>query len=136
MPILNKSLWLLVLLVVVVVLVACQPENSSTAAVPEAADVVLEQPTVVATGDITEADNQDSEVIIAAATHTVRDVARTGNETPTPHASAAEAKSLADLLPNLGQAPELTNEEWLNSEPLRMSDLRGKVVLIEFWTFG
>ncbi len=40
-------------------------------------------------------------------------------------------------LTNLGQAPELTNEVWLNSaEPLRLAGLRGKVVLLEMWTFG
>lgn len=40
-------------------------------------------------------------------------------------------------LPNLGNAPELTNEIWLNSaSPLRLADLRGQVVLIEMWTFG
>ncbi len=40
-------------------------------------------------------------------------------------------------LPNLGPAPELENDIWLNTEaPLRLSDLRGKVVLLEMWTFG
>ncbi len=40
-------------------------------------------------------------------------------------------------LPDKGQAPELTNETWLNTEaPLRLADLRGKVVLLEMWTFG
>ena len=34
------------------------------------------------------------------------------------------------------QAPEFTNDTWINSEPLRLKDLRGKVVLIEFWTYG
>ena len=33
-------------------------------------------------------------------------------------------------------APEILNEIWLNSEPLRLADLRGKVVMVEFWTFG
>lgn len=36
------------------------------------------------------------------------------------------------------QAPEFTHSnqtEWLNSQPLRLSQLRGKVVLIEFWAF-
>ncbi len=34
------------------------------------------------------------------------------------------------------EAPEITNPVWLNSEPLRLADLRGKVVMVEFWTFG
>jgi Thiol-disulfide isomerase and thioredoxins len=36
------------------------------------------------------------------------------------------------------KAPEFTHSsqaEWLNSTPLRLSQLRGKVVLIEFWAF-
>jgi thiol-disulfide isomerase/thioredoxin len=33
-------------------------------------------------------------------------------------------------------APEIANDTWVNSEPPRLSGLRGKVVLIEFWTFG
>lgn len=36
-----------------------------------------------------------------------------------------------------GQAPELTNEVWLNTDqPLRLAELRGDVVLLEMWTFG
>lgn len=34
------------------------------------------------------------------------------------------------------KAPEIANATWLNSTPLRMTDLRGKVVMVEFWTFG
>lgn len=36
------------------------------------------------------------------------------------------------------RAPEFTHSsqsEWLNSAPLRLGELRGKVVLIEFWAF-
>lgn len=33
-------------------------------------------------------------------------------------------------------APDLASSTWLNSAPLRLADLRGKVVLVEFWTFG
>lgn len=40
-------------------------------------------------------------------------------------------------LPDLGAAPELTNDTWLNTDaPLRLADLRGKVVLLDMWTFG
>ena len=43
----------------------------------------------------------------------------------------------SNYLPVLGLAPEITNENWLNTKvPLRLDDLRGKVVLIEMWTFG
>jgi peroxiredoxin len=34
-------------------------------------------------------------------------------------------------------APKLRDvTEWINSDPLTMSKLRGKVVLVHFWTFG
>jgi hypothetical protein len=47
----------------------------------------------------------------------------------------AQRQLLASLTV-LGAPPELNNEVWLNSEPLKLADLRGKVVLVEFWTFG
>jgi thiol-disulfide isomerase/thioredoxin len=33
-------------------------------------------------------------------------------------------------------APEISGGEWINSEPLTLKSLRGRVVLIEFWTFA
>ena len=30
------------------------------------------------------------------------------------------------------KAPDITNETWLNSAPLHLSDLKGKVVMVEF----
>jgi len=43
----------------------------------------------------------------------------------------------AASLPDLGPAPELTNDTWLNVDaPLRLADLRGKVVIVDMWTFG
>jgi thiol-disulfide isomerase/thioredoxin len=36
-----------------------------------------------------------------------------------------------------GAAPEFAGiTNWLNSAPLRLADLRGKVVLVDFWTYG
>jgi cytochrome c biogenesis protein CcdA/thiol-disulfide isomerase/thioredoxin len=40
-------------------------------------------------------------------------------------------------LENLGPAPELTGiTGWINSAPTTLAALRGKVVLVHFWTFG
>ncbi len=37
----------------------------------------------------------------------------------------------------VGQAaPDITGGPWINSEPLSMEKLRGRVVAVEFWTFG
>lgn len=55
----------------------------------------------------------------------------------------ANAISLVLLSPptqanDLGNAPEFTHTqttEWLNSPPLKLTDLRGKVVLLDVWTF-
>ena len=33
-------------------------------------------------------------------------------------------------------APGISNPVWLNSEPLSPVSLKGKVVIVEFWTFG
>jgi cytochrome c biogenesis protein CcdA/thiol-disulfide isomerase/thioredoxin len=40
-------------------------------------------------------------------------------------------------LQDLGPAPELTGiTNWINSEPLTLASLKGKVVLIDFWTYS
>ncbi len=53
--------------------------------------------------------------------------------------------TLAGLVPSTGyyalagigmKAPEVTSSTWINSHPLSQAELRGKVVLVEFWTFG
>jgi hypothetical protein len=33
-------------------------------------------------------------------------------------------------------APEIAAENWINSNPLAIADLKGRVVLLEFWTYG
>lgn len=39
-------------------------------------------------------------------------------------------------VPTGAAAPEIAAENWLNSKPLAIADLRGRVVLVEFWTYG
>jgi len=56
--------------------------------------------------------------------------------------SAAAALDAAPSPPAEGQellgkpAPPLALKDWLNSKPLEMSDLRGKVILLRWWTEG
>ncbi|MBI2348348.1 MAG: hypothetical protein HYV05_06785 [Deltaproteobacteria bacterium] len=33
-------------------------------------------------------------------------------------------------------APEITGGPWINSRPLTLSELKGQVVMVEFWTYG
>ena len=47
-------------------------------------------------------------------------------------AGSAAAQALRAGAP----APEVAGERWINSAPLTTPGLRGKVVLVEFWTFG
>ena len=48
-------------------------------------------------------------------------------------AGAAHAGALSHPAP----APEFTGiDKWLNSEPLTLQQLRGKVVLVDFWTYS
>ena len=37
---------------------------------------------------------------------------------------------------NAPAAPEFAKGDWINSDPLTLNQLRGRVVLVEFWTFG
>ncbi len=49
----------------------------------------------------------------------------------------AEARAQAPHFSNYGRAPEFVGiSHWLNSPPLTMAGLRGKVVLIDFWTYS
>ncbi len=49
----------------------------------------------------------------------------------------AQPTAVPVALEDLGSAPELNNQVWLNTDhPLRLEDLRGKVVLLDMWTFG
>ncbi|HTJ89693.1 MAG TPA: thioredoxin family protein [Acidocella sp.] len=52
-------------------------------------------------------------------------------------AARAQAASMkATSLPIEGEMPSFTGAtEWINTSPLTSADLRGKVVLVEFWTY-
>ena len=43
---------------------------------------------------------------------------------------------MAPAGPHRRQAPPIVSKTWINSAPIRPADVRGRVVLVEFWTFG
>jgi len=49
--------------------------------------------------------------------------------------AAVAAPAAAQLHPG-APAPEVTGGPWINSPPLTLAGLRGRVVLVEFWTYG
>lgn len=52
-------------------------------------------------------------------------------------APIASVTGLHDALPNPYPAPEFAGiQQWLNTNPLTMQELKGKVVLIDFWTYS
>ncbi len=52
-------------------------------------------------------------------------------------AAALWAAAVAGQLATVGTAaPEIAGEPWINSGPLTTHGLRGRVVLVEFWTYG
>jgi hypothetical protein len=51
-------------------------------------------------------------------------------------ALAGAVEPAGRLVPVGQPAPEITGGPWINSEPLSLAGLRGRVVLVEFWTYG
>jgi hypothetical protein len=47
----------------------------------------------------------------------------------------AIASGQALLQPGM-PAPDIGGGPWINSEPLSLAGLRGRVILIDFWTYG
>jgi thiol-disulfide isomerase/thioredoxin len=52
-------------------------------------------------------------------------------------AEAATSTTTTTPIPDLGPAPELVGlDGWLQSDVSSLGELRGKVVVVQFWTFG
>jgi cytochrome c biogenesis protein CcdA/thiol-disulfide isomerase/thioredoxin len=50
---------------------------------------------------------------------------------------AGRCRENSSTLADLGTAPEVTGlSNWINSDPLTLKELRGKVVLVDFWTYS
>lgn len=56
---------------------------------------------------------------------------------PSGAVAANEPEPVAERLPDLGPAMELVGiDGWLQADSESLEDLRGKVVVVQFWTFG
>jgi cytochrome c biogenesis protein CcdA/thiol-disulfide isomerase/thioredoxin len=56
---------------------------------------------------------------------------------PAPTGKTSPEAAAAAALPNYGAAPPLiAGGRWFNSKPLTLTQLRGKVVLLDFWTYS
>lgn len=65
------------------------------------------------------------------------DEAEADEPAPGPEGEGSLELALAASLDRYGPAPEFIGiEGWINSEPLTLADLRGKVVVIDFWTYS
>ena len=113
-----KQMLTFLLLVCGVLLVAC-------------ASVELEE---VSSAELTSL-STDPPAATQSPTPTLAPVVNTSTTDPPP--PTATIPNPAAHLPILGAAPNITNDTWLNTgDPLTLEGMRGKVILLEFWTFG
>lgn len=64
-------------------------------------------------------------------------IAVTGAVIPGICEEAARATPIVTAAASQQSAPDFAGiSNWFNSKPLNMADLRGKVVLVDFWTYG
>lgn len=100
--------------------------DPSTAAIPPSSPVAMTGASAVTAADPD-----------AVAQPVVPAVATAGPTTITPAAVAAPLPAAAISLPVEGVMPSLAGATtWLNTPPLTAEQLKGKVVLVDFWTYS
>lgn len=126
---------LLLLIAGLLLLTACvQPGNLIPAVTPDAGGEVKGEREETESGLAAQIKERiERESGTAAA---VPDATPSAMPAPTATPLSSELQMARDRLKQLGPAPEILNEVWINSEPLRLTDLRGQVVIVEFWTYG
>jgi cytochrome c biogenesis protein CcdA/thiol-disulfide isomerase/thioredoxin len=92
-----------------------------------------------ATCSVTDAGNTQSGHLAAGRPKTTTTSAPSTSTTTSPRRSTTFMANKTDL-PDLGRAPNFTGiTAWFNTpedQPLSLSELRGKVVLVDFWTYS
>ena len=55
----------------------------------------------------------------------------------TVEADTSAREDAAQDVPRFPLAPELRDvDAWINTDPFRLADLRGRVVVVHYWTYG
>lgn len=76
-------------------------------------------------------------IVIGRAGWSLNKTAAQSNDGTQPDAAATGETVYVSSLRDYGPAPEISGESWLNTAvPLRLNNLKGKVVLLDMWTFG
>jgi thiol-disulfide isomerase/thioredoxin len=88
-------------------------------------------------------------MLLTACTAAAQPISPAAPIEPSSNAHQRQSESVQPAVPTLAQsnqenialptepkAPPITNQVWLNTPPLTQADLNGKVVLVDFWTFG
>ena len=92
-----------------------------------------------ATCAVTDTGNSQSGHLAAGKSATTTTSTTSPSATTTPQKATVFMANKTNL-PNLGRAPNFTGiTAWFNTpgdQPLSLSDLRGKVVLVDFWTYS
>lgn len=120
-------------------LVGCSAQPAPTASPTQALGATSDSAASLAPVATEETAPTEAATQAATPQPTVQVAATTTTLTPTPAAGdglTPEQRQLLASLPSRGPAPELRSEIWLNSEPLRLAELRGRVVLLDMWTYG
>jgi cytochrome c biogenesis protein CcdA/thiol-disulfide isomerase/thioredoxin len=124
-------------------------EPSSSVVMPDGGSMMsANAPTMAMTGNPTSRDGADpsSSVVMTGggammsanpSMMSANAPAMAMNSNPAVAMKAAEATPAAAALPVEGSIPSLSGAvEWLNSAPLTPAELKGKVVLVDFWTYS
>ncbi|MCA9950836.1 MAG: redoxin domain-containing protein [Anaerolineales bacterium] len=119
----NRFIIVILWVIAALILAACNAEVPFEEALSEVESVV--ETTAVAP-------------TMPHSTPTLESATQTPPATPTLAPTEIPPAKETVNLPDLGPAPEFTNQVWLNTDaPITLASVQGeKAVLVEFWTFG
>ena len=123
----DRRRWLVLAAALAVIVAVIISIERSAAPTPEGSPAAAESPEAPASTAIPDSSTPQAQ---AQATEP------SGTPAPTVQAAASPTAALT-VAPEVGAlAPDFAGvTRWLNSAPLSIDDLRGKVVLVDFWTY-